>query len=63
LECIVDTDLPSPSPSDLTALVGRSDAPLVQQELPLHDALHAWCRQCQGETHRWVAHDPARVPA
>jgi len=39
------------------------DHAMLQQALPLYDALHAWCRQCQGETHRWVAPDPARAPA
>jgi len=38
------------------------DATMLQQALPLYDALYAWCRQCQGETHRWVAPDPARMP-
>jgi hypothetical protein len=29
------------------------DQVLLQQGLILYDALYAWCRHCQGETHTW----------
>lgn len=35
------------------------DHAMLQAALPLYDALYAWCRRCQGETHRWQAHEPA----
>lgn len=39
------------------------DHAMLQAALPLYDALHAWCREGQGETHNWKAHEPARVAA
>jgi rhodanese-related sulfurtransferase len=39
------------------------DHAMLQQALPLYDAFYAWCRDCQGETHNWRAHEPAPVPA
>ncbi|HEY0824505.1 MAG TPA: chromate resistance protein ChrB domain-containing protein [Ramlibacter sp.] len=35
------------------------DHAMLLQALPLYDALYAWCRDLQGETHRWRAHDAA----
>ena len=39
------------------------DHAMLQQALPLYDALYAWCRDAQGETHSWRAHDPAAARA
>ena len=39
------------------------DHHMLRQALPLYDALYAWCRDGQGETHSWRAHDPAPVAA
>ena len=32
------------------------DHAMLQQALPLYDALYAWCRAGQGETHSWQVH-------
>lgn len=32
------------------------DAAMLQAALPLYDALYAWCRDAQGETHTWKVH-------
>jgi rhodanese-related sulfurtransferase len=41
------------------------DHAMLSAALPLYDALYAWCRKAQGESHRWSAHqpDPARASA
>lgn len=39
------------------------DHAMLQQALPLYDALYAWCRDAQGETHSWRAHDAAAAKA
>ena len=35
------------------------DHAMLQAALPLYDALYAWCRDGQGETHTWKAHEAA----
>lgn len=58
-----DTDrLPlSPQAPGLLAIslglsrVYADDHAMLQAALPLYDALHAWCRDGQGEDHQWVA--------
>jgi rhodanese-related sulfurtransferase len=35
------------------------DQQMLQAALPMYDALYAWCRRCQGESHRWNAHEAA----
>jgi rhodanese-related sulfurtransferase len=35
------------------------DHAMLQSALPVYDALHAWCRAGQGETHTWKAHEVA----
>ena len=37
------------------------DHAMLQAALPLYDALYAWCREAQAESHRWVAHDTGRA--
>ena len=32
------------------------DHAMLAAALPVYDALYAWCRDGQGETHRWIAH-------
>lgn len=32
------------------------DHAMLQATLPVYDALYAWCREAQGETHTWRAH-------
>ena len=32
------------------------DHAMLQAALPVYDALYAWCREAQGETHTWKAH-------
>ena len=32
------------------------DHAMLRATLPVYDALHAWCREAQGETHTWKAH-------
>lgn len=32
------------------------DHAMLQATLPVYDALYAWCREAQGETHTWKAH-------
>jgi rhodanese-related sulfurtransferase len=39
------------------------DHEMLRHALPLYDALYAWCREGQAETHSWRAHDPAAVAA
>jgi rhodanese-related sulfurtransferase len=39
------------------------DHTMLQAALPLYDALYAWCRHGQGETHSWQAHQPATAAA
>ncbi len=39
------------------------DHAMLQQALPLYDALYAWCRDVPGETHSWRAHDAAAAKA
>jgi rhodanese-related sulfurtransferase len=34
----------------------EDDHQMLQAALPLYDALYAWCRDGQGETHQWAAH-------
>jgi rhodanese-related sulfurtransferase len=59
-----DTDRLSSSPqaAGLLAIslglsrVHADDQAMLQAALPLYDALYAWCREGQGETHQWVAH-------
>jgi rhodanese-related sulfurtransferase len=34
----------------------EDDHAMLQHALPLYDALHAWCREGQGERHGWVVH-------
>jgi rhodanese-related sulfurtransferase len=36
----------------------QDDHAMLQQALPLYDALHAWCCDGQDETHSWRAHIP-----
>ena len=33
------------------------DHAMLRAALPLYDALYAWCREGQGETHSWKAHE------
>jgi rhodanese-related sulfurtransferase len=37
----------------------EDDHAMLRAALPMYDALHAWCREAQGETHSWRAHVPA----
>lgn len=37
----------------------EDDHAMLRAGLPLYDALHAWCRDAQGESHSWRAHEPA----
>lgn len=37
------------------------DHAMLQAMMPVYDALYAWCRHAQGETHRWVAHDTRKA--
>ena len=60
-----DTSRPeiAPQSAGLLALsLGLSrlhdDDAMLRAALPLYDALHAWCREGQGETHSWRAHEP-----
>ena len=32
------------------------DHTMLQAALPVYDALYAWCREAQGETHTWKVH-------
>jgi rhodanese-related sulfurtransferase len=34
------------------------DHAMLEAAVPLYDALYAWCRDGQGETHAWQAHTP-----
>jgi rhodanese-related sulfurtransferase len=36
--------------------VHEDDHQMLQAALPMYDALYAWCRAGQGETHGWLAH-------
>jgi len=38
-------------PQHLVATVG--DQRQLALELPVYDALYAWCKSCQSETHHW----------
>ena len=40
----------------LSALHAQDDLAMLAAALPVYDALYAWCRSAQGETHRWDAH-------
>jgi hypothetical protein len=40
----------------LSRLHAQDDQAMLQAALPVYDALYAWCREAQGETHRWRAH-------
>jgi rhodanese-related sulfurtransferase len=35
------------------------DHAMLQAALPMYDALYAWCREGQGESHSWKVHEPA----
>jgi rhodanese-related sulfurtransferase len=41
----------------------EDDHQMLQAALPMYDALYAWCRAGQGETHRWLAHAPGKAAA
>jgi len=32
----------------------RDDHAMLEHGLVMYDALYAWCRTCQGETHNWT---------
>jgi rhodanese-related sulfurtransferase len=40
----------------LSALHAHDDHAMLEAAMPMYDALYAWCRAAQGETHRWDAH-------
>ena len=40
----------------LSALHAQDDPAMLDAALPMYDALHAWCADAQGESHRWVVH-------
>jgi hypothetical protein len=35
------------------------DHAMLAAAMPVYDALYAWCREAQGETHSWAVHQPA----
>ncbi|TAL03017.1 MAG: chromate resistance protein [Rhodospirillaceae bacterium] len=39
------------------------DHEMLRYGLVLYDALYAWCRQCQGETHNWPPVMPPENPS
>ncbi|QJW85680.1 chromate resistance protein [Ramlibacter terrae] len=39
------------------------DHAMLAAALPVYDALYAWCRDGQGEAHRWTAHDFQKAAA
>jgi hypothetical protein len=41
--------------------VYRDDHAMLRHGLVLYDALYAWCRHAQGETHRWPPNMAARA--
>lgn len=41
----------------LSRLHADDDHAMLAAALPVYDALYAWCRDGQGEAHRWTAHD------
>jgi len=49
----------SPQSAGLYALslglskIFTDDQAMLQQGMVMYDALYAWCRSCQGETHNW----------
>ncbi|HEY8356067.1 MAG TPA: chromate resistance protein ChrB domain-containing protein [Ramlibacter sp.] len=47
----------------LSRLHADDDAAMLAAALPLYDALYAWCREGQGETHRWTTHDFQKAAA
>ncbi len=40
----------------LSQLHAEDDHAMLEAAMPMYDALYAWCRTEQGETHRWDAH-------
>jgi rhodanese-related sulfurtransferase len=40
----------------LSRLHADDDEAMLAAAMPLYDALYAWCREAQGETHTWKAH-------
>jgi hypothetical protein len=52
-------DLAPQSPGLLALSLGLSanfpdDHAMLEHGLVMYDALYAWCRECQGETHNWT---------
>jgi rhodanese-related sulfurtransferase len=43
--------------------VYRDDQAMLRTALPLYDALYAWCRDGQQETHGWASHEPQGTSA
>jgi hypothetical protein len=43
--------------------VFADDHEMLRHGLVLYDALYAWCRSCQGETHGWPPQPPTHVNA
>ena len=41
----------------LSRLHAGDDQAMLAAAMPIYDALHAWCRDGQGEAHSWRAHD------
>jgi hypothetical protein len=41
--------------------VYRDDHEMLRHGLVLYDALYAWCRHAQGETHQWLPNMAARA--
>jgi rhodanese-related sulfurtransferase len=45
----------------LSRLHAEDDSAMLEAAMPVYDALYAWCRQAQGETHAWTPAAAARL--
>lgn len=46
-------NLDAASLEEMSALLYADDHEMLSHGLILYDALYAWCKECQGESHNW----------